>query len=535
MTERFRTEMARVGTINQVSQTPFQGVGCLSKTFQSSQVHTPLHLDRITNDGQSYNDYINDKKSWLTKPIWGNSSFLKESDTRSLPSTQPEINRKFDISHLEKSHKHFGGGELSYGRSFPIQAKYDVTTLKRSDVRPTDELIPSSNKVDLWHSIINVPFPAEHPISSHTPKFAVFPGQDSPNNTRNGRLALTRSTSLPSFAPSGCDNYVVAEKISGSPHRREIVRALSDSERRPLQWHGHSFNQLVKGPEMPRQSFYPTPPTSVKPDFWDRPPFLSVSQKTAEAQQNIVDAVGRNSEYSQQFSANGLRNVNESTLSTGPTFLNKEKISLEAKKSSDGKEEQPYDTTYAKDYSVDLNTNTSAPTSILRSTSAKKINEAKRNKSVKFSESVTVSNGYQTSSSFVNDLGKGNHQHAVQSLNAPLTAIAPEAQRPMTAPSLQQPSIHTSKPVLLPTAALTQPYTNALPSRQSGMGPGGGLRNDLRRLRENYSKSATHRKFRSDFPENAPDIRRTPDMRITINERRHVIPEIRCHSFYFHG
>ena len=59
---------------------------------------------------------MNDKKSWLTKPVWGNSSLLKGSDTRSLPSTQPEINRKFDISHLEKSHKHFGGGELSYGR-----------------------------------------------------------------------------------------------------------------------------------------------------------------------------------------------------------------------------------------------------------------------------------------------------------------------------------------------------------------------------------------------------------------------------------
>ena len=152
----------------------------------------------------------------------------------------------------------------------------------------------------------------------------MFPGQDSPDNTRNGRLALTRSTSLPSFAPSGCDNYVVAEKISGSPHRREVVRALSDSERRPLQWHGHSFNQLVKGPKMPKQSFYPAPPTTVKPDFWDRPPFLSVSQKTAEAQQSIVDAVGGNSEYSRQFSANGSRNVSESGLGTDRTFLSKE-------------------------------------------------------------------------------------------------------------------------------------------------------------------------------------------------------------------
>lgn len=76
------------------------------------------------------------------------------------------------------------------------------------------------------------------------PKFSVFPGQDSPDDTRNGRLALTRSTSLPSFAPSRLDNYVVAEKIRGSPHRREVVRVPSDSARKPLQWHGHSFNQV---------------------------------------------------------------------------------------------------------------------------------------------------------------------------------------------------------------------------------------------------------------------------------------------------
>jgi hypothetical protein len=29
---------------------------------------------------------------------------------------------------------------ISTLRSFPMQAKYDVTNLKRSDVRPTDEL-----------------------------------------------------------------------------------------------------------------------------------------------------------------------------------------------------------------------------------------------------------------------------------------------------------------------------------------------------------------------------------------------------------
>lgn len=55
---------------------------------------------------------------------------------------------------------------------------------------------------------------------------------------------------------------------------------------------------------MPRQKFYPTPPTSVKPDSWDRPPSLSVSPKTAEAQRQIVDTVSKDSEYTRQYSAN---------------------------------------------------------------------------------------------------------------------------------------------------------------------------------------------------------------------------------------
>ena len=61
----------------------------------------------------------------------------------------------------------------------------------------------------------------------------------------------------------------------------------------------------MKGPDIRKQQFYPTPPTSVKPDFWDRPPSLSVSEKTAEAQQEIVDIISRDSEYTRQYSASG--------------------------------------------------------------------------------------------------------------------------------------------------------------------------------------------------------------------------------------
>ena len=199
----------------------------------------------------------------------------------------------------------------------------------------------------------------------------------------------------------------------------------------------------------------------------------------------------------------------------------------------DDKKEQPYDTTYGKDYSTDAK---ATSTSILRTTSTKKLNEAKRNKSVKFSESVTFSNGYQTSSSFVNDIGKErNNQQCVQSLKKSLPTTASITERPLTAPGLQRQSILKTTPLLFPASPQTQPYLNGLQSRPSSTGTFGAVRNDLRCLQDTYSKSATHKKFNSEFPENAPDIRRTPDMRITINERRHVIPEIGCHSYYFHG
>ena len=53
---------------------------------------------------------------------------------------------------------------------------------------------------------------------------------------------------------------------------------------------------------MRKQQFYPTPPTSVKPDFWDRPPSLSVSPKTAGAQQDIINVISGDSEYTRQYS-----------------------------------------------------------------------------------------------------------------------------------------------------------------------------------------------------------------------------------------
>ena len=119
-------------------------------------------------------------------------------------------------------------------------------TLKSANIQSFRQLFSHYSLISIFCSLcsINLPYPAEHPQNSHCPKFALFPSQHSPDNTKNGRLALKHSTSLPSTAASATNDLVVAEKIKGFPHRREIVDVLRNSERKPSQWHGHSFHQV---------------------------------------------------------------------------------------------------------------------------------------------------------------------------------------------------------------------------------------------------------------------------------------------------
>lgn len=84
--------------------------------------------------------------------------------------------------------------------------------------------------------------------------------------------------------------------------------------------------QLVKGPDIKRNQFYPTPPTSVKPDFWDRPANLSVSQKTAEAQQHIIDVISGDTEYTHQYSGNSPRIAGQTKMNTFPAQKKQEKV-----------------------------------------------------------------------------------------------------------------------------------------------------------------------------------------------------------------
>ncbi len=58
---------------------------------------------------------------------------------------------------------------------------------------------------------------------------------------------------------------------------------------------------------------------------------------------------------------------------------------------------------------------------------------------------------------------------------------------------------------------------------------------ELLKVRDNWSKSAASRRFHSEYPEQTPDLRRKPDLRFTNNEKRHVVPEAKAHTYLFRG
>ena len=58
---------------------------------------------------------------------------------------------------------------------------------------------------------------------------------------------------------------------------------------------------------------------------------------------------------------------------------------------------------------------------------------------------------------------------------------------------------------------------------------------ELLNVRNSWSKSASSRKFHQQYPEPTPDLRRKPDLRLTTNEKRHVVPEAKAHTYIFRG
>ncbi|XP_064594859.1 uncharacterized protein LOC135461614 [Liolophura sinensis] len=163
--------------------------------------------------------------------------------------------------------------------------KYTLTPLKLSNVRMTDQLLPDPKECTMGPLLINKPFPAEHPYSSHIPRNALIPKFDSPEDPKRGVKA--RSLPINNEMPACPYDVTIVSKTKGFGYRHELQALPSESEKRPLVWLGEDgFDQLVKT-HGGRQSYYPYPPKLVAPNLQDRPVEMKISERTANTLRNV--------------------------------------------------------------------------------------------------------------------------------------------------------------------------------------------------------------------------------------------------------
>ncbi|XP_033733291.1 LOW QUALITY PROTEIN: uncharacterized protein C7orf31-like [Pecten maximus] len=168
----------------------------------------------------------------------------------------------------------------------PIDQFYTLTKLKLSNVRSNDALLSKPQEAPMGEILINKDFPAEHPYSSHMPRYSLFPKFDSPEDPKRG-VAARRVQPINAEMPATAHDVTILHKSKGHGHRQEVETIPKESEKRALEWSGeHGFNQLVKT-HGGRQQFYPIPPKTVAPNLQNRWTDMKVSDRTANALRNI--------------------------------------------------------------------------------------------------------------------------------------------------------------------------------------------------------------------------------------------------------
>jgi len=254
----------------------------------SSTLFTPTQYDRPTSSASKYENY-----------------------RKSLHSNENEttVNKQKEISDHLKSRS------------------YDVTSIKKNAARLNDELIRSSNENYLNEHQVVLPFPAEHPYSSHVSKLSLFP-------------EFTSEDSESKYYKT-----IVQHKTKGSPYRYEHQKGHENNPN-----HGElGFKQLIK-PEGRTQRFYPIPSKAV---------FLSsrenkIRPKTATSLRNIErehQATTYNFNYTGDGPVGSFLLDNYSNWYKEDRRLNTKSIeNLKAYKSSYSSFVRPFEGRYADSY-----------------------------------------------------------------------------------------------------------------------------------------------------------------------------------------
>ncbi|XP_028401146.1 LOW QUALITY PROTEIN: uncharacterized protein C7orf31 homolog [Dendronephthya gigantea] len=218
-----------------------------SQTYNSSVFQSAPNAGGVvfvsnaaTNHGNNHDENI--------KAPWGRSRSYAGDGPIYLPTEHRPKCEPPPV--LQRTHKHFGsGGSLfPHPRGYPFVQYYDLTQLKRSDVRSSDELIPRPSTSQLHDKQIKVDFPQEHPLSSHMSRQEMFPKFEVPTvdplSNEDDPGATVEETSLPQLVPVP-NPTVVVQKIMGNFARREIFTPQAGAVRRPLTM-GHRKIERLK-------------------------------------------------------------------------------------------------------------------------------------------------------------------------------------------------------------------------------------------------------------------------------------------------
>ncbi|KAJ1100363.1 hypothetical protein NDU88_005449 [Pleurodeles waltl] len=282
-----------------------EGADTLSRTLQSTELLTPLDLPpRPTVSPERYGEYLQNTPANPRLP-WGREREYGGIGTVSLPDDHRP--KREPPPAVAKGHKHYGyGGDPCLGGT-PVEAYYDLTQLKRSAVRPSDDLLPKPPDASMTVNQIYQKFPAEHPYQSHISKYAMFPSYRSPDDPDTG-VRASSAPPLHPHTPASSYDAVVLRKTSGNPCRHEVIKIPFDSLRKSLHWPGqHGYFHIPKFDKGNQQIYYPKPPKTVLPNATLRPWEETLSQRSVNAMRNMEKSQWLTT-YNQSFTGRGSMN-----------------------------------------------------------------------------------------------------------------------------------------------------------------------------------------------------------------------------------
>uniref|UniRef100_UPI00398F5017 sperm-associated microtubule inner protein 4 n=1 Tax=Pristiophorus japonicus TaxID=55135 RepID=UPI00398F5017 len=280
-----------------------EGFSSLHPAYESNEQITPMQFpQRPTVSANRYNQYLETapkipRTPWGTEREYGGVAIMNLPDTH-RPKAESSIL-------MEKGHRHFGYGGYPLPSDVIIDQYYDFTQLKKSQLRSTDELLPTAGKVAMDQEQIRLPFPAQHPYYSHISKFAVFPSFHSSPDPYTGVQAGKLLPINPDM-PAKCDDLTVVKKIKGSPYRLEIQEV--STQPKGLHWPGQEgYFQYPKSATEQNQILYPIPPKAVAPNRSERCIENALSETTTNILKNIEKSHWLNT-YKRDFTGSGPMN-----------------------------------------------------------------------------------------------------------------------------------------------------------------------------------------------------------------------------------